>query len=149
MTTTKLEMRVYGLPEDEVSMGVPLTPRNELLLGPTGKKPDAVTRIKVARVEDILHISREDDNPIQISYLYEKYPAQHLGIYVPAAMGLRPVLLAPVPEIELKQVDEHVWTTEQAFKDSEHGPHDFEKFMRKIATVALDKTKKETKKTAT
>lgn len=139
MTTTKLEMRVYGLPEDEVSMGVPLTPRNELLLGPTGKKPDIETRIKVARTKDILSICREDGKPIQISYLYEKHPAQTLGIDIPAVMALRSVLLAPVPDIELKQVDEHVWTTEQAFKNPEHGPDDFEQFMRKIASVSLTK----------
>lgn len=141
MTTTKLEMRVYGLPEDEVSMGVPLTPRNELLLGPTGKKPDIETRIKVARTKDILSICREDGKPIQISYLYEKRPAQKLGIDIPAVMALRTVFLEPVPEIELKQAGEHIWTTEQAFRDPENGPNDFEKFMRKIASVSLTKAR--------
>lgn len=142
MTTTELKIRVYGLPESEVSMGVPLTDKNELLLGPTGKKPDISTRIKVARVDDNLSIVREDGKPIQISYLYEKYPAQYLGIDMPAVTALRSVLLSPVKEIELRQIEENIWFTEQIFRDSEHGPHDFEKFMRKIASVSLKKTRK-------
>lgn len=134
-------MRVFGLPDEPVSMRVPLTPENEILLGSTGTKPESMGRIQVAKVNDILSISRDDGDPIQVSFVYEKHRQPRLGIDSSPVMSRRAVLLSPIPEVILREVDEDTWITEQAFSKPEHGPGDFEKFIRKVALESLKKSR--------